>query len=61
MSAAWLSSTLNLREDMARAAKNKDKKIVFEVSTVILEEGETFEPEPIWMHYLQAHAWPEDF
>lgn len=61
MSAVWLDCTLNLREEMARAAKLKEKNIDFEINTVILEEDETFEPEPLWMHYLQEHQWPEDF
>ena len=61
MSTVWLDCTLNLREEMARAAKQKDKEIAVEVTTVVLEEGEAFEPEPLWMHYLQEHRWPEDF
>ena len=61
MDALWLASAVNLREQLARGAKSKEKEIRIEVSTTVLEEGKEFEPEPLWVHYLLEHSWPEDF
>ncbi len=61
MDALWLASAVNLREEFARNAKDKRKDIRFEVTTTVVEEGEEFEPEPLWVHYLLEHSWPEDF
>lgn len=61
MAALWLSSALRLREEFARAAKNKEKGIEIEFSTVVLDEGEVYEPLPLWAHHLLEHSWLDDF
>ncbi|MFT0762027.1 hypothetical protein [Scrofimicrobium sp. R131] len=60
MSQVWLWSSLQTQ--MAHSPKPKDKGLHIEVSTIVLEPGEEYEPpEPLWLHLLLEHDWPEDY
>lgn len=64
MASLWLASTLNLKEEMQRSAKPKDKSIEVEFGEdeqLVFEWDEEPDELPLWAHYLLEHSWPEDF